>query len=996
MGTDGPIAPRETSGITTRLILDYVRREIGPEGVDRLLEVAGVKETKQELLDEDRWFSYELKHRLFDAAKTVLDDPRAPYHIGQRALEFKVGVPLMLALRTIGSTKRAYQNVIAVAGKFTTTHSMEVIEISEERATVRYKDVRGVGIKRAEREYTMGLLSCVPELFGLPLARVKQVDYVNGEHPYYEYEVTWDSPRKWVLKGLLGGVAAGAALAIMTVALTGPTFMYAVAACLVVFGVAINAFIGRLRVHGRMLRQLHEQLEQKEKHQLRLEASLSDLVSDLHIEEVLHKITEHARAAVGGKEYALMLDMGGGRFSTSHSSELPGSVIKTLERYSESIGGGELEEPLLITNVEDVADLEDLSKDPDMPIGSICMVPLVFKGDRLGLLVALSGITQGFLPLDLEQLELYAAQAAIALANAKFMSRLEEQASKDPLTGMLNHREFHERLSNELDSCEQSGGLLSLVLVIMDLDDFKAVNDELGHRSGDRVLRKASERILKSVPSTDVAFRIGGDEFALVLSGADGDRARAVAEEVQRSVPGGEPSVSISFGIAEWPKHGKEKEELISSADEALQIAKNRALQERQGESRVAAAGTAPTSDGARIERAGELERLQLGNLYLERQRRKLALANRLGSKLARLVDPSMICRLVVGELHSEFHYYMASVVALDEKGEELSLVAGSGLVYEQMMESGERFTLPLSQGVTGRVARTGKTALVNDVRLDPDFSGGKFNEETRSELCAPIKVGDRVWGALNLEEPQAGAFDRDDMALVRTVADQMGSVIQSAELYEELENAYVATVEALSGALEANDRYTATHAREIAELAVSVGLKMGLKEDEIKTLRYAALFHDIGKLAIPNEILNKDTELEKDELEKIAQHTVIGQKILAPVPFLDEVLPLVRHAHERWDGQGYPDGLSGEEIPIGSRIIFVCDAYNAMTSNRPYRRAMPEEEAVAEICRESGGQFDPTTVGAFLRVLESRGIIEPPLKGLGEKPEVGERLWVS
>ena len=142
------------------------------------------------------------------------------------------------------------------------------------------------------------------------------------------------------------------------------------------------------------------------------------------------------------------------------------------------------------------------------------------------------------------------------------------------------------------------------------------------------------------------------------------------------------------------------------------------------------------------------------------------------------------------------------------------------------------------------------------------------------------------------------------------------------------------------------------------------------MPEQELRTLRYGAAFHDIGKLAVPEAILNKPGPLTGEEREIVQRHPVIGEQILTPIEFLADVLPLVRGAHERWDGAGYPDGLAGEEIPLGARIVFACDTYDAMTAPRPYRAALPEEQAQAELRRVAGTQLDPRVVEALLSVI--------------------------
>jgi len=179
--------------------------------------------------------------------------------------------------------------------------------------------------------------------------------------------------------------------------------------------------------------------------------------------------------------------------------------------------------------------------------------------------------------------------------------------------------------------------------------------------------------------------------------------------------------------------------------------------------------------------------------------------------------------------------------------------------------------------------------------------------------------------------------------------------------------------IAALAVALLERDRYTGEHSESVVELATLVSSHLGLGPDEIEAVRTAALLHDIGKVAIPDQILHKPGKLDEEEWRIMREHPVIGERILRAIPGLGPVARIVRHEHERWDGGGYPDGLAGTNIPIGARVILACDAYHAMTSDRPYRSAMTHAEAVTELVKSAGSQFDPEVTEQLIGSLYGR-----------------------
>ncbi len=233
----------------------------------------------------------------------------------------------------------------------------------------------------------------------------------------------------------------------------------------------------------------------------------------------------------------------------------------------------------------------------------------------------------------------------------------------------------------------------------------------------------------------------------------------------------------------------------------------------------------------------------------------------------------------------------------------------------------------------------------------------------------APFAVDDRAGCLVALVERED--FGERELALLGGLAQQAKLAIANASSYEGLERTFVSTVEALANALEANDEYTSTHARWITDLSLRVGREIGLDERALKHLELGALLHDIGKIGIPSDVLSKPGRLTAAERKIVQTHPELGERIIAPIDRLQVVRPIVRACHERWDGRGYPDGVGGEDIPLESRIIFVCDAYHAMTTDRPYRRALSHREAVRRLAEGAGSQFDPHVVEVALRVLE-------------------------
>lgn len=290
---------------------------------------------------------------------------------------------------------------------------------------------------------------------------------------------------------------------------------------------------------------------------------------------------------------------------------------------------------------------------------------------------------------------------------------------------------------------------------------------------------------------------------------------------------------------------------------------------------------------------------------------------------------------------------------------------------------------VPLEGTFCKRVVDGELPNVIPDAKNDDRVNGLEVTHDADigSYVGLPLRFSDgRTYGTLcclsHTAEPELRERDAQFMSvLARLVAEQL----EREELEAEKRRLEVRAtgVSALLAALVARDGYTGIHAKAVVANSVAVARRMGLYEEEVTEVEQAALLHDIGKIGIGDAILNKPQALNDAEWEIMRMHTLIGEKIVASTKGLTHLAPAIRAEHERWDGKGYPDGLKGEEIPLASRIILVCDAFHAMTSDRPYRKALGVEAALRELEKNAGTQFCPRTVEALLNGIDhSSGVI--------------------
>jgi diguanylate cyclase (GGDEF)-like protein/putative nucleotidyltransferase with HDIG domain len=554
---------RDTSGMTSKLVLAFAEREGGQEKVDEILAMAGLTSCEHELRDESSWFPYDVKIKLFEATAAAFADPRVMKRVGESALELSVGGGLKGALKALGSPRLVYQSVVRANAKFSTVQEMRLLELDRDFARIQFLDVGGVGFHRLDCDYTAGLLSCVPALFGQPLAHISHpVCGVKGAETCI-YDVSWREHIS-IERTLLG--AAG-----VCAAAVGAPVLFAPAFVPVGIGLAVSVAGGfslRLgRAISRRWQQLERDLREQSDSSALLAESLQDLAGELRLDELLEKITRNAQLAVGGKEYALLVNEDD-RHRCVASSGLPKQTVQALERWLAYPEGG-LPEAVLIDDVGLIPELALIGRQKEIPLRSLCAVPLSYRGETFGALIALANQRRTFLPHDVDLLGSYAIQAAIALMNARLFEAQERLAARDPLTGLLNRRELHEHLNREIDRCRRHGGGFSIVVV--DLDGFKLINDTSGHTAGDAALERVAEVLNGCVRESDLAFRMGGDEFALLLAGTpDREGAMAGARRVCEAISRADRRVKASHGVAVWPADGPEQEALLSAADRRL------------------------------------------------------------------------------------------------------------------------------------------------------------------------------------------------------------------------------------------------------------------------------------------------------------------------------------------------------------------------------------------------------------------------------------------
>jgi HD-GYP domain-containing protein (c-di-GMP phosphodiesterase class II) len=314
-----------------------------------------------------------------------------------------------------------------------------------------------------------------------------------------------------------------------------------------------------------------------------------------------------------------------------------------------------------------------------------------------------------------------------------------------------------------------------------------------------------------------------------------------------------------------------------------------------------------------------------------------------------------------------------ASLMLVNEECAELFVSAAMGL--DEAIVKNAR--VKVGEGVAGYVASTGKPLLVRDIDQDDRFVGNRRPQyETRSLVSVPLMEGDRVVGVINVTNKiSLTPFTDDDTEMLQILADRVSTIIGKVRHYEGMKSEFGSIIMSLRSLIDSRRMTQTRKGNELTSLVVKLGRSVGLEDEEVTLLQYVSRIYDVGMVKVGEGILRKRGGLRVGEYESVKRHPEEGVNIVGPIEFLEQVKEVILHHHERFDGGGYPGGLSGEGIPVGARILAVVDSYSSMLSDRAYRPALSVEDAIEELRRCRGTQFDPKIVDKFIELLERSGV---------------------
>jgi putative nucleotidyltransferase with HDIG domain len=351
----------------------------------------------------------------------------------------------------------------------------------------------------------------------------------------------------------------------------------------------------------------------------------------------------------------------------------------------------------------------------------------------------------------------------------------------------------------------------------------------------------------------------------------------------------------------------------------------------------------------------------------LGKQFNALTTMNEIDRSILSALDTRKIVDTILNRMRELFPCDCVALALFDVEASD------AGLMYIQYGQSeDENWLVPvrLAADDIGKLDDCPEQLLFEVPQEFPEYLSPLKDLDAELLLALPMFVSEKLSGLIVLGYADGTALNEEDTVQARQLADQVAVAISNARLIEELDELNWGTLYALARAIDAKSNWTAGHSERVTELALKIGQALGLDQKKLDDLHRGGLLHDIGKIGIPPEILDKAGKLTDEEYDLMREHVRIGARILEPIEAYAAVIPVVLHHHEYYDGSGYPDGLKGEGIDLGARIFTVADHYDALISDRPYRAGLPREKVISFIKEDSGNKYDPKVVKAFLEVM--------------------------
>jgi HD-GYP domain-containing protein (c-di-GMP phosphodiesterase class II) len=343
----------------------------------------------------------------------------------------------------------------------------------------------------------------------------------------------------------------------------------------------------------------------------------------------------------------------------------------------------------------------------------------------------------------------------------------------------------------------------------------------------------------------------------------------------------------------------------------------------------------------------------------------------RVSQKATSLLDIQKITRMILSEVSITMHIERGTVLIKNVESGGFQVIAEGG---EKIFFSGG---FRPDHPIVTLLSRRNLPLLKRDLSFEPIYKSIWKNEREElekfgAEIFLPLNSKGELIGILILTNKLSSQpFSQDEQMILSTLANQTAVAIENARLYDELRESFVQSVTALANAIDIRDTYTKAHSQEIANWAAKTARALGCTNNEIDEIYLGGLLHDIGKIGIPDAILQKPAKLDNEEWKVVKKHPTLGADLISPIRRLAGVSPMIENSHERFDGLGYPHGIKGEDIPLGARIISVVDSYSAMLDKRPYKQPYTFENIVRELKDNSGKMYDPRVVEVFLQLIQ-------------------------